>query len=544
MRRTESRNDSTCRMISSAVLLVAVLAATGARGQLVVTELMYDPLDSGDTAWEWIEVYNTGAAIDLDGYYAGRIGDLPPFNPAVNGTLATNTVIPGGSTAVLYRGNLGGPGNYDDQAFRDAWGLSASVPLVAVENWPALTNTGGTAVGFWPTSGVPAAATADDGMGVFKIDNFTDAAFSIDYRTENNFPVSGNGNSIAWSGNGSNQDGMQWSVSTTAGGATTSSTVIQAGEQINATSDAGSPGVVPAGPAASGLLISEIMYNPRSADASWEWVEIYNNTGATIDFNNNYVFHDTTTTADLTAPNIGPGTVANGQAAVLYNADALTMQNMIDAWDPGGALGVNFIGVTSFPALGNGGDTVAIWPSLAAYESDSTVSPRTTTATTASQTYDDDGVVWPQDNGDSSVFLLDLSADATDGFNWLLHTAGDFAGGRNAAAAFGSVEIHPGGDVGTPGSFTAGGNDADFNDDGDVDATDLATWEAAFGGAATAATGDADGNGVADGADFLLWQRQYTGSVSAVGAVPEPTAVALLLAGLGAVATGLASRRN
>lgn len=63
----------------------------------------------------------------------------------------------------------------------------------------------------------------------------------------------------------------------------------------------------------------------------------------------------------------------------------------------------------------------------------------------------------------------------------------------------------------------------DFDFDGDVDGSDLAIWQAAYG---VDAQGDADDDGDSDGADFLLWQR-YFGSgthLSVVAAaVPEPS---------------------
>ena len=56
------------------------------------------------------------------------------------------------------------------------------------------------------------------------------------------------------------------------------------GTPINSVADRGTPGVVPGGGAASGLSISEIMYDPASTEPAWEWVEIFNNTGSSIDF--------------------------------------------------------------------------------------------------------------------------------------------------------------------------------------------------------------------------------------------------------------------
>jgi Matrixin len=67
----------------------------------------------------------------------------------------------------------------------------------------------------------------------------------------------------------------------------------------------------------------------------------------------------------------------------------------------------------------------------------------------------------------------------------------------------------------------------DFNGDGDVDGSDLAYWNTWYGINANA---DADGDGDTDGDDFLIWQRNYTGSLpfSAVSAVPEPAVLTLV----------------
>ncbi len=68
---------------------------------------------------------------------------------------------------------------------------------------------------------------------------------------------------------------------------------------------------------------------------------------------------------------------------------------------------------------------------------------------------------------------------------------------------------------------------ADFDNDGDVDADDLAEWESAFGANNNA---DADGDGDSDGADFLAWQRQQETGMPAIAAViPEPNARSLLV---------------
>jgi hypothetical protein len=79
---------------------------------------------------------------------------------------------------------------------------------------------------------------------------------------------------------------------------------------------------------------------------------------------------------------------------------------------------------------------------------------------------------------------------------------------------------------------------ADFDEDGDVDPTDLAIWKNAFN---LNQLGDADGDNDSDGADFLLWQQQF-GSAPAVAvaqpaaaAVPEPSAMALLMTAMAGI---------
>lgn len=113
----------------------------------------------------------------------------------------------------------------------------------------------------------------------------------------------------------------------------------------------------------------------------------------------------------------------------------------------------------------------------------------------------------------------------------------------------------------------------DFNDDKEMDSADLAIWESRYGSASNSndyrdgdSNGDrvidgtdflawqrgagktvdvaADGDGSAqiDGRDFLLWQRNYGASpLSTVNAVPEPSALVLLL--LAALAKPQALRR-
>ncbi len=75
---------------------------------------------------------------------------------------------------------------------------------------------------------------------------------------------------------------------------------------------------------------------------------------------------------------------------------------------------------------------------------------------------------------------------------------------------------------------------ADFDEDGDVDPTDLAIWQGAY---KLNQLGDADGDNDSDGRDFLIWQQQ-AGSAplmafSAATAVPEPACILLAMTVLG-----------
>ena len=75
---------------------------------------------------------------------------------------------------------------------------------------------------------------------------------------------------------------------------------------------------------------------------------------------------------------------------------------------------------------------------------------------------------------------------------------------------------------------------ADFDEDGDVDDNDLATWEANFGLTPVGhIQGDANADTWAVGNDFLAWQRQFglggSPAVSAAVVVPEPASWMLSL---------------
>lgn len=190
------------------------------------------------------------------------------------------------------------------------------------------------------------------------------------------------------------------------------------------------------------LVISEIMYNPASAENDWEWVEVYNAGSSTVDLSG-FVIDDINSLA-VTAPNIASGSVAPGGTAILYNADDLSVADFEGGW----GTGINLVAVTDWNAmsLNNGGDTVSLWENSTDHSSD-----HTTHANALVTVAYDDSSGWPSDDGAGSIFLTDLAADANVGANWSLSTVGATtpAGGEayQSAAAGGNG----GSDVGSPG---------------------------------------------------------------------------------------------
>ncbi|MDC0935825.1 PEP-CTERM sorting domain-containing protein, partial [Pirellulales bacterium] len=168
---------------------------------------------------------------------------------------------------------------------------------------------------------------------------------------------------------------------------------------------------------------------------------------------------------------------------------------------------------------------------------------------------DDPGETWDEAGGSDEFQLAELflkgSSIFADGASEGLGSAFDtsvFGSGNDGDLEF-LISLVSGqtliGDV----EYIVGGDDADFNQDGNVDGTDFLTWQRNNGAAGGLAQGDADGNGIVNGIDRGIWESQFgtTGSVSAsvtaAAPVPEPSTLTLVLVGL--VGTiGLAGRRG
>ncbi len=530
----------------ASILCLSLGMASAAFAQLEITEIMFNPLD--ENVWEWIEVRNTGgSAVDLNGYIGANLTDfeLPTPNPAVTNTLAENTMIGPGEVAVLYDANYGSslspmanPNNFVDANFRSAWGLSASVPLIGTNFWPTLSNSTGSptqSVGFWANAtdyAMDITPVEDDPVnmpGVFtnRVTKFDNAQFSIDYSGAS-FPAVDGMSSITWSGNGSNSAGNQWVKSVAEINNAVTSVPVQVPGFINSDADFANPGIIPSGtPTTSGLIFTEIMYDPAPFDVSnsgqdlpWEWVEVYNSSGVAIDLTG-WVLDDINNNAH-SAANIAGGSVPAGGTAIFYS-DELTDVQFRDAWerdaDPDNSP-LNLVAVsgwtTALMALNNSGDQIALWSSFASYSGDHNVHDN---AVVKQAFFESTG--FPNAVG-ASISPFDLSADLTDGGNWDFAAMGDPLNSFNpnlVSGSSGMLTLHAGGDVGSPGSFTVvAANLGDFDGDGDADGNDFLVWQR--GNSPT---------GPLSPVDLAAWQGAYGNPLTAaVGAVPEPATWALL----------------
>lgn len=516
---------------SAAAVAVCLTAVAPAKAQLEVTEVMYNPTNDG--VWEWIEVRNTGAVdIDLDGWLGFNLGDgeLTAPNPTiVSNTNSPNTMIKAGEVAVIYDGFHGqtSPGSFDDSHFRNAWGLSASTPLLAASFWPGLSNSEGSpsqSIGFWANLADYQADLVDDGSGegTREIGSFANAQFSINY-SDAAYPGADGRSSITWSGQGDRNNGANWVRSQSGVGGAVVSVPVTLGIPTNNINEVANPGLVTSTGSApnDNLMFTELLYDSGAAqpESTWEWIEVHNPSGSAVDLAG-YVIDDINGAAHDSA-NIASGSIAPGGTAILFNADANSEADFATAW--GGSL--NLVPVSNWGAmeLNNGGDTVSLWSDFASYSGDN----ETHANAILTLTYTDDPD-FPDSNNMSSITLNNLGADPANGLSWDLSFIGDAVGSFNPGPVGNVSDFHPGDDVGSPGEFQL--QDlllADADDDNKVEGDDFLAIQQFDSGLIAA------------------WQAEFGAGVvasAAVGAVPEPASLALLA--VAALSCATRSRRR
>lgn len=519
MLRNRLRN---VRCVAAAMLSFACVGAVPA--QVVITEVMSDT-GANENVWEWVELLNTSAAaVDLNGWVFDDDDDNSLNGANINNSTGS-TIIPAGGVAVLYNAAASAL-NATPARFTNAWG--GPITLIGVDPFGGGLANSGDAIGLWSTL---SSYQADDLMvtsGTRR--TFNSAVTSLDFSPTAGFPNAANGRSLAWNGVGSATDPTQWVVSIDGelGARTSSATTLNAGP-VNNTSDRATPGVPPTGPAGPGLSITEIMYDPASPEPAWEWIEVHNNTGAPIDFSLTSAVLDDDDDAHLAMPNLTTGAIDQGGTAVLFNAAANSLTDMRAAWGET----VNFIPVSTWTDLANGGDLVAIWPSLAAYNAAAltgTMSPRRTTdGTLASVLYDDNDMIgWPNNDGSHSIELVSGDANPAEPTSWQLSAGGP------PMQVTATLPDHPGGDVGSPGTVpgAASGVAGDYNANGSVDAADYVLWR--NGGPLQ---NEGDMPGTVNQADYDFWRARFgatAGSGGAVdaAAVPEPAGFVMAMCAL------------
>lgn len=518
------------------ICLFTFVVPSVAIAQLRISEVMYDTA-ANEGAWEWFELVNASdVAIDLDGYVfddfsiSNNAQTEPNILNVTSGGNAAVTEIPAGGLAVIYNG---GSLEFDDSRFRSAWRLDSTVTLIGVSSFESLNNSGDT-FGLWRTLDDYAADLANtDDDEQLEVTNFAAAAAWIDYAAEG-FPSAKNA-SIAWNGEGNYQDGANWFASTEESqNVFTSMQTFLATSPLNSQNDLASPGITNAVGEPNGLVITEILYNPASSEpAEWEFVEVLNGTGATIDFNATPYVLDDKASGPLSEANIDSGSISDGEVAVLFR-DSTSLEQMQSAWGEN----INFIPVGAWSALNNGDDTLGIWSSLDAYNLDSPADgDRTYGEAITSLTYGVDG--WPVESDGQSISLVDVEVDQDEPTNWIVSSPEDSLS-RSPELVFSSTLIdHEGGDLGTPGQFgdivltpvdpPNGEFDLDINDDDLVNSADApllceALKNADIDLAAAVVngepihaqlgliSGDVDLNGTVEFADFLILSSSFGGT--------------------------------
>jgi len=198
---------------------------------------------------------------------------------------------------------------------------------------------------------------------------------------------------------------------------------------------------------AAQVKISEIMYNPRSAEDDWEWIELHNPTSSAISLSG-YVVDDENSTFQ-TGSNVANVSIPAGESVILINGGDITESDFKAAW--GSSINVAAVSDWGNMAMGNGGDHVGVWSSYADFQKDTNSDGlRAFNFAVSHVDYDDDGTTWVTDDGYGSIYLKDITASVNNPANWVLSTDKDGFSWTSTTGGGNSGE-----DVASPGKIPA-----------------------------------------------------------------------------------------
>ena len=504
-------------VMALAVTAWAAAAAHAVNDELIITEIMYSTLGDDD-GHEFIEIYNNFAsAVNLAGY----VLDDDDEGPLETANINAGIVAPG-TAAVLFDTR----GGNTVAAMQSAWG--SGVNFIPVSSWSSLGNAAsGDRIGLWNSF-----ANYDGG----DVGAFLNPVATLTYARQTPWPDvdrnSDEGRSFHLTSLTDPVDPLSWSVSTKGDDGVIRSVRTDAAHELNDVAAVGNPGAVPTGvPTADTLVITEIMYHPPDGGEG-EYVEVYNNTGATIDFALTpwWIDNGEDPAAAGVGGNITSGTIPDGAVAVLYNGDETPQWAAEEGW---GAT-INFIAVKNWDdlRLGNGSDRIGLWDNFGDYNGDHI----THVKAEFSLAYTDDPP-WPADDGNGSVWHTNLGTDPHTGGNWQLSAVPD------SISSFHPTQVYED-QWGSPGAVLLDRMPGDLNSDGFVGGADLDIIRSFWGQNVTPGNwlkGDPSGDGFVGGDDLDAVRANWgQGTPPAPAEVPEPSAAMFVVLG---VLTLLTTRR-
>lgn len=178
------------------------------------------------------------------------------------------------------------------------------------------------------------------------------------------------------------------------------------------------------------VVISEMMYNPNSAEPDGEWVEIVNLGPGHVDISGWWL--DDEDTLDWGAIPQATPPLAPGEVAVIHNAviDSAVFRDRWAVPDDAQVIGVLWGSLANGPSAGN-----------------EMLELRDATGGQQDNVNYDDEAPWPDDNGDSSIYLADVRSDNQIGQNWSASVFGVDGARRPSGSPFSPSDIGSPGDV-------------------------------------------------------------------------------------------------